>query len=411
MHIAEVRKEKAEQTGEGMNPYEALFETESGEYYMARLLNMPHLEEESEFMKNCVGASDSYINRIKKGDIEILSFRHTPKFNQETQMLDIDKPILTIEYDLKTKTINQIKGYDDKYLTGDEPYFKDALEALGNLKASETDKGEKREIKEIASSETQNIHVDDYHLYTEKGPIHFEEYNEQEHGFILKQGNMPITKDTPKDFAVKIFKFIEGVDIQEEELVTNVQEISEDTKVYIGPWNPHIYNQIKNYPNITHLYESFPGEKIFTYELATDPTIQSAAQAKEKLTEKGIYISEYGDDLLDKTEFSKEQQTYKLAQFTVEQLGLPQRATTDEIYSKAQELGLQLCPAEVGPQLRLSYEGKDWKYIAMKQITDRRGYLNVFCLGADAARLKLDGDEAKPGFRWVADYRFVFLAS
>ena len=44
--------------------------------------------------------------------------------------------------------------------------------------------------------------------------------------------------------------------------------------------------------------------------------------------------------MLDKTEYSKESKTYKLVQFTVEQLGFPQGATTEEIYAKAQELGL-----------------------------------------------------------------------
>ena len=53
--IAEVRKARAEMTGnEKFNPYEALFETKSGKYYMARLFNMPHLQEESEYMNHCI---------------------------------------------------------------------------------------------------------------------------------------------------------------------------------------------------------------------------------------------------------------------------------------------------------------------------------------------------------------------
>ena len=80
--IAEARKRRAELGDkESFNPYENLFTTKSGNYYMARLLNMPHLEAESAYMKHCVGTSDSYINQIKRGDIEILSFRNVPKIN------------------------------------------------------------------------------------------------------------------------------------------------------------------------------------------------------------------------------------------------------------------------------------------------------------------------------------------
>ena len=61
--IAELRKKRAEMNGGEMyNPYENLFETSNGKYYMARLLNMPHLEDESVYMDHCVGTSTSYVN-------------------------------------------------------------------------------------------------------------------------------------------------------------------------------------------------------------------------------------------------------------------------------------------------------------------------------------------------------------
>ncbi len=195
-----------------------------------------------------------------------------------------------------------------------------------------------------------------------------------------------------------------------EQIATDIQEVGENTKAYIGPWNIDVYNKIKDFPNIT-LYESFPDKKIFTYELKTDSSIQSSKQAKTKLESKGIGVGDYGKDLLDKTEYSKEQKQYKLVQFTVGQLGFHQGATTDQVYAKAQELGLKLCPAEVGPQLRLSYPGKDWKLIAMKQISDRDGRPNVFSLHSDDSKLELCANIADPSRKWSSDHRFVFLAS
>jgi hypothetical protein len=198
---------------------------------------------------------------------------------------------------------------------------------------------------------------------------------------------------------------------EQNQIATNANEVNENTIGYIGEWNVEIYNKIKDFKNIAHLYESFPDKKIFTYELATDTSIQSSEQAKTKLESKGIWVGDYAKDLLDKTEYSKEQKQYKLVQFTVGQLGFPQGATTDQIYAKAQELGLKLCPAEVGPQLRLSYPGKDWKLIAMKQISGRRGSPDVFSLYSDDSELELLAYYASPSSRWGSGNQFVFLVS
>jgi hypothetical protein len=195
-----------------------------------------------------------------------------------------------------------------------------------------------------------------------------------------------------------------------EEIATTEEEITEKTKAYLGLWNVTVYNKVKNFPNIQHFYESFPDKKVFTYELHTDPQMYSWEMAEATLKSKGIWVSDYAKDLLQKTEFSKETKTYNLVQFTVGQLGLQTGATTDQIYAQAQELGLELCPAEVGPQLRLSYSGGDWKLIAMKQITDRSGHPHVFYLHRDGGVLELNVRNAKPAYRWASDDHFVFCA-
>lgn len=197
-------------------------------------------------------------------------------------------------------------------------------------------------------------------------------------------------------------------DCTSNQVATNETEMNENTKAYLGPWNVNIYNKVKNFPNIKHLYESFPDKPIFRYKLETDPEIDSPERAEEELKAKGIYITTWAHDILQKTEFSHKGKTYNLVQFTVGQLGLQTGATTDQVYARAEELGLSLCPAEVGPHLRLSYPGGDWKLIAMEQITDRNGNPDVFNLDSDGARLELRGHRAKPGHRWYAGHGFVF---
>ena len=193
-----------------------------------------------------------------------------------------------------------------------------------------------------------------------------------------------------------------------EQIAHNKKDINKNTKAYIGEWSVDIFNTIKNYPNITHLYESFPNKKIFMQSLEADPKINSPEAAIQTLEDKNVYLSSYGKDILEQTEFSSEQETYDLVRFTVEQLGFPEEATTDEIYAKAEELGLELCPAEVGPQLRLQNTSKEWMLIAMKQITDRDGSPYVFSLHHNGDQPRLSGDHVGPVLGWSSYRKFVF---
>lgn len=193
-----------------------------------------------------------------------------------------------------------------------------------------------------------------------------------------------------------------------DQVAEDINEINENTRVYLGSWNMEVFQKIKNYPNIQHFFESFPDKNIFMLTLETDQRVNSPALAEEALKRKNIHFSDCGKDILQKTEFSKEAQKYELVRFTVGQLGFPNGATTDEIYDKAEKLGLELCPAEVGPHLRLQYPGREYFWIAMKQITDRRGYPSVFSLDTYGRQLGLHGRDAEPVDRWGAGGEFAF---
>ena len=412
--IAEIRKRRAEMKGgETLNPYENLYTTASGNYYMARLLNMPHLEKESEYMNHCVGTSDSYVSRIKRGEIEILSFRNVPKMNPKTGKMEGDTPVITIEYDLKGKVIRQMKKKSDAYLDPHDLFVADVIDALKQLRTTKTDMGESRDFLNISESELENFNVKDGYLLTEEGEVLLRDFNPDASVFVLKIGHMDITPDTPKTDTAKIMRIMEDIRVLPEEIAYGPTDITETTTAYLGPWNPTVWEIIKQYPNVTHLYESFPDKKIFLKTLETDPNITSPEILEKVFTNKGMRVSDYAKDLLSKTEFSKNKETYELVQFTVAQLGFPNGATTEEILDEnnLEKLGLSLCPAEVGPHLRSQYEGFDMKFIAMKPIAGRDGYPRVFNLDRDDDALWLDGDFwAEPGHRWSADYRFVFVA-
>ena len=85
-----------------------------------------------------------------------------------------------------------------------------------------------------------------------------------------------------------------------DEIACTPDDINEDTKAYIGEWNPAVLQTIRQFPNIKHLYESFPEKKIFKQALETDPNINSPEKAKEALMAKNIYLTDWG-----KTFFTK----------------------------------------------------------------------------------------------------------
>ena len=156
------------------------------------------------------------------------------------------------------------------------------------------------------------------------------------------------------------------LDYKDEEVSSQANEISEKTKIYVGKWDVEILKKVKNYPNIEQLYRKFPKDEIFIKTIETDSSMQSQKTALPVLYDKNIIVSESAWGLLWQTEYSKENTKYRLASFKVSELGLSS-GTLDEIYEKAKSMGLELCPAEVGPNLVLSYSGKNRLHIGMKR--------------------------------------------
>lgn len=414
--IAEARRRRAEMGDkETFNPWENLFTTRSGNYYMARLLNMPHLEVESAYMRHCVGTSDSYINQIKRGDIEILSFRSVPKFNQGTQRLEGDTPIITIEYNLRTKTIEQMKKQHDEYLSPSDPYYKDVLYALKQLRTTRTDSGQLRNFVKIAPSELkEEIKVRDYHVLTENGEIPLRNFNPDSGAFVFEAGEMPIKKSTSRQDAAKIIRIVEGLSFKPEEIAITRKQITPTTKIFVGELFPGFFKWLPG--SIEYVYTSFPEGKIRGETILRETIIaggESGIEYEQVLTQRGINISDWAKDMLGSKDFATLPRPEKvnLVRLTVGGLGFTDNPTTDQVYQKAQELGLELCPPEVGPELRLKYQDQplyEWTYIGMKQIADSGGRPYVFGLARREDGFWLGGSWADPGDRWNLGDEFVF---
>src|SRR3989338_6623519 len=127
----------------------------------------------------------------------------------------------------------------------------------------------------------------------------------------------------------------------------------------------------------------------------------------------GINISDYAKSMLKNREFvpGKNPEEATLILLTVADLGFKSSATTDQIYERAQILGLELCPADTGPNYRLKYHNQplnEWIYMGMKQIADSDGRPHVFELARSGDGLWLHDAWAGPGREWDPDHEFVF---
>ncbi|OHA52219.1 MAG: hypothetical protein A3A97_04925 [Candidatus Terrybacteria bacterium RIFCSPLOWO2_01_FULL_40_23] len=197
-----------------------------------------------------------------------------------------------------------------------------------------------------------------------------------------------------------------------EQIAHTSQQINETTRVYVGKLEPGIFDKLQQY-NIEHIYTKFPENRI------RKETIEIGGKDVEilirEMRKKHININDYAMDMLESKDFTvlEETEDVVLVRLKVGDLGFPQNKypTTDEIYTRIQELELELCPAEVGPRYCLQYTDQpvgEWFLIGMKQIAGRNGSPSVFNLGRNGGGLWLLDAWTEPSGEWRPDNEFTF---
>ncbi len=192
-------------------------------------------------------------------------------------------------------------------------------------------------------------------------------------------------------------------DCTPDQIAHNQKEVNENTKAYVGELFPNIFQTLQT----EHIYTEFPEGKIRRYNIEIGG--KSKKELEVEMKKQKITISSYAQDMLNSSDFatSKKAERETLIRLRVADLKTKNQ-TTDEIFAKAKELGLELCPPETGPQFRLQNPTQEYIIIGMKQIADRYDYPSVFNLDSDSDGLWLNGIIARPGLRWNDDSKFVF---
>ena len=143
-------------------------------------------------------------------------------------------------------------------------------------------------------------------------------------------------------------------------------------------------------------------------------TYKSIEDIRESFKKKGIHITDGAEYMLSKIPLAKIETKVTLHIRTVKELTGKNSATKKEIYKAICAKGYGLCPAELGPLLRLQYLDQpfdEWINIAMEPVHGRRGNPCAFDLNSGGAGLGLGGSGAQSDGRWPSDDQFVFLAS
>jgi len=142
--------------------------------------------------------------------------------------------------------------------------------------------------------------------------------------------------------------------------------------------------------------------------------LKIADDFRKAIKDNDLRLGDWGNNILGKPEFiaATEPAEVDLVVMSVKDLGFKRATRYDQICARAKELGLELCPAEVGPQLRLQYldQPKDeWLIIAMEAIRDSSGGLSVFRVGHGDDGRWLSAGCGAPGSTWYPGSQFVFV--
>jgi hypothetical protein len=136
---------------------------------------------------------------------------------------------------------------------------------------------------------------------------------------------------------------------------------------------------------------------------------------RDALVQQDIWIGDLAAQMLRLPTFTltSAYTSIDLSVVAVRQLGFgSDRASFAEIYAHAMEVGLDLCPPEVGPQLRLQYPDQkvgEYLLIGMEPLPTASGSDACFVIGNGGAGLLIIGRSAGADLTVPSRSRFVFV--
>ena len=135
---------------------------------------------------------------------------------------------------------------------------------------------------------------------------------------------------------------------------------------------------------------------------------------RDALDAAGIKVGVSADEILGRPAFAYATMTLEvdLAIISVAELGLEAEVSSQsEVYARAKRIGLELCPAEVGPRLRLEYRDQplgEALDVAMEPVATYSGEPTILALVNFGSGLALIGSDGRSDAMVPRTRRFVF---
>lgn len=134
---------------------------------------------------------------------------------------------------------------------------------------------------------------------------------------------------------------------------------------------------------------------------------------RDALDAAKIKIGNAADEILGRPAFPyvRGKTHVELTVVSAAELGVESESALAEVYNRASQLGLVLCPAEVGPQLRLDYRDQplgESILIAMEPVSTYSGEPTILSLVNFGSGLALLASDGRSEFMVSPYVRFVF---
>ena len=135
---------------------------------------------------------------------------------------------------------------------------------------------------------------------------------------------------------------------------------------------------------------------------------------REALAAERVRIGDSADEILGRPAFfyARTPRQMELVVLSVAELGFEADAVSHaEVYRRAKQMGVELCPAEVGPQLRLAYRNQplgEALDIAMEPVSTYAGEPTILALVNFGTGLALIGADGASESMVPRTRRFVF---
>jgi hypothetical protein len=134
---------------------------------------------------------------------------------------------------------------------------------------------------------------------------------------------------------------------------------------------------------------------------------------RDALDAAKMKIGDAADEILGRPAFHYvgEKTELELTLVSAAELGVESESPLSEVYRRATQLGLALCPPEVGPQLRLDYRDQpvgESLLIAMEPVKTYHGEPTILSLMNFGSGLALVGSDGRPESMVSGYLRFVF---